>query len=176
MLLRTKIVTSIEISRVRTKHFLYPNPSQLSGEREPTRGRVGRLTCLSMNRMAFLGWAAQLLNINHTGGRPYVSRQIRSLNFGIDAEDYGVMRVHLFTEDSTLLAWLQSLPAAQGPLPAIAVPNFYARTTAPRRYYGFAWDHAAGTPYGGEQATVQAFVAWLRPIAQQSVNGPQFPS
>ena len=74
---------------------------------------------LTMNRLAFLYWAAQLLNINHTGDRPYVSRQIRSLNFGIDAEDYGRMRVHLFAHEPTLVSWLQSLPAAQGPLPAI---------------------------------------------------------
>ena len=121
-----------------------------------------------MDRLTFLDWAAQLLNIKHTGGRPYVSRQIRGLNFGIDAEDYGVMRVHLFAEDPTLVQWLESLPPSQGPLPAVAVPNFYARTSAPRRYYGFAWDHAAGIGYVDEQPRVQAFVTWLRPIAQQS--------
>ena len=121
-----------------------------------------------MNRLAFLAWAAQLLNINHTGNRPYVYRTIRGLSFGIDAYDYGVMRVHLFSPKLALVTWMQSLPSAQGPLPAVAVPTFHARTSSPRRYYGFTWNHAAGSGYAAEQPTMQAFVAWLRPIAQQS--------
>jgi hypothetical protein len=120
-----------------------------------------------MDRQAFLDWAAVLLNINHTGGRPYVCRQRSGLNIGIDAEDYGVMRVHLFTEAAPLVAWLQSLPPANGPLPEIAMPIFHQRTSAPRRYYGFTWNHASGSGYAVEQPRVQAFVDWLRPIAQQ---------
>ena len=97
-----------------------------------------------MNRQAFLDWAAQLLNINHTGGRPYVYKQILDLSLGIDAENNGIMCVHLFSSDATLVGWLQSLPAASGPLPTVAGPTFYQRTSSPRRYYGFRWDHVGG--------------------------------
>lgn len=58
-----------------------------------------------------------------------------------------IMRVHLFSSDATLVGWLQSLPAASGPLPTVAGPTFYQRTSSPRRYYGFRWDHVGGSSY-----------------------------
>ena len=121
-----------------------------------------------MNRLAFLDWAAQLLGVNHTGDRFYVSMTRRGLSLGIDAEDTGRMRVHLFANNAILVAWLQALPAATGPLPNIAQPIFrQGATGGDRYYYGFTWQHAANTAYANEQATVSAFIAWIRVIAQQ---------
>lgn len=120
-----------------------------------------------MQRLAFLGWAANSLGINHTGARPYVCRQIRGLSMGIDAEGYGVMRVHLFALDAPLVAWLGSIPSSKGPLSMIAEPVFHQRTSSPRRYYGFTWKHANFADYADEQPTVTSFVNWLRPIARQ---------
>ena len=121
-----------------------------------------------MNRLAFLDWAAQLLGVNHTDDNYYVSMTRRGLGLGIDAEEDGRMRVHLFTNVGLMVAWLQALPAAMGPLPAVAPPVFrQGDTGGDRHYYGFTWQHAAGTTYENEQANVTAFVEWLRPIAEQ---------
>ena len=121
-----------------------------------------------MNRFALLEWAADLLNVNHTGDRFYVSMTRRGLGLGIDAEEDGRMRVHLFTNVGPLVDWLQALPPAVGPWPAVARPVFRQGAAGGNRYYyGFTWQHAAGAPYENEQAIVSAFVEWLRPIAGQ---------
>jgi hypothetical protein len=121
-----------------------------------------------MTRLSLLNWAAQLLGVNHTGDRFYVSMTRRGLGLGIDAEEDGRMRVHLFTNVGPMVQWMQTLPVVTGPLPAVSPPTFrQGATGGDRYYYGFTWQHTRGSDYGNEQATVSAFVQWLRPIAQQ---------
>lgn len=127
-----------------------------------------------MDRIAFLDWAAQLLGVNHTGNRFYVTMTRRGLSLGIDAEDTGRMRVHLFSNNNNQVAWMQTLPTAMGPLPNVASPVFrQGQTGGDRYYYGFTWQHSPGA-YINEQASVNAFVQFLRLIAAQ--QGIQFVS
>ncbi len=121
--------------------------------------------------MGFLGWAAQLLGVNHTGGRFYVTMTRRGLSLGIDAEDTGRMRVHLFSNNDLQVAWLESLAAKPGPLPNKAQPVFRQGASGGNRcYYGFTWQHAGGS-YVNEQPIVTAFVQFLRPVAlQQAIS------
>lgn len=117
--------------------------------------------------MGFLGWAAQLLGVNHTGGRFYVTMTRRGLSLGIDAEDTGRMRVHLFSNNDLQVAWMQSLAATPGPMPNVAQPVFRQGAAGGNRYYyGFTWQHTGGS-YVNEQSVVSAFVQFLRPIALQ---------
>lgn len=124
--------------------------------------------------MAFLDWAAQFLGVNHTGNRFYVTMTRRGLSLGIDAEDTGRMRVHLFSNNKLQVIWMQTLSTATGPLPNIARPVFrQGEMGGDRHYYGFTWKHAPGS-YTNEQANVNAFVQFLRPIAAE--QGIQFVS
>jgi hypothetical protein len=87
------------------------------------------------------------------------------MELAVDANQDGIIRVHLVSNRADLVEWMGQLAQGFGPLPDVAVAMFRRGAThGDRHYFGFNWQHDVGDGYEIEQSRVAAFIAWLRPL------------
>lgn len=106
-----------------------------------------------------------MIGARHAPQKHYVSRTVVHLGLGIDAEVNGAMRVHLFSDDATVAAWLSALQPAPGPDPQLAQAASRVGPNGERWYFGFAWNGPPERDYAIEYPRAQAFVSFLRDVA-----------
>lgn len=115
--------------------------------------------------MEYLTDCGAMIGARHAPQKHYVSRTVAHLGLGIDADANGAMRVHLFSDDATVAAWLSALQPAPGPDPQLAQAASRVGPNGERWYYGFAWNGLPERDYAIEYPRAQAFVSFLKDVA-----------
>lgn len=118
-----------------------------------------------LTRVEYLAKCGAMIGARHAPQRHYVSRTVAHLGLGIDAEVGGSMRVHLFSDDATVAAWLSALESAPGPEPQLAQATSRVGPNGERWYYGFSWNGIPERNYALDYPRAEAFVAFLREVA-----------
>lgn len=118
-----------------------------------------------LTRVEYLAKCGAMIGARYSPQKHYVSRTVAHLGLGIDAEVSGSMRVHLFSDDATVAAWLSALESASGPEPQLAQATSRVGPNGERWYYGFAWKGSPERNYALDYPRAEAFVAFLREVA-----------